>query len=37
MVVSMSEKEFSWLSVLSDAQGGRLRIDKAARVLELKR
>jgi hypothetical protein len=30
MVVSMSEKEFSRLSVLMDAQAGRLRIDDAA-------
>jgi hypothetical protein len=37
MVVSMSEKEFSRLSVLMDAQAGRLRIDDAARLLELKR
>ena len=33
MVVSMSEKEFSRLSVLMDAQAGRLRIDDAAREL----
>ena len=37
MVVSMSDKEFSRLSVLMDAQAGRLRIDDAARLLELKR
>lgn len=37
MVVSMSEKEFSRLSVLMDAQAGRLRIDDAAQLLELKR
>ena len=37
MVVSMSEKEFSRLSVLMDAQAGRLRIDDAARLLKLKR
>jgi hypothetical protein len=36
-VVSMSEKEFSRLSVLMDVQAGRLRIDDAARLLELKR
>ncbi len=30
MVVSMSEKEFSRLGVLMDAQAGRLRIDDAA-------
>jgi hypothetical protein len=33
----MSEKEFSRLSVLMDVQAGRLRIDDAARLLELKR
>ena len=37
MVVSMSEKEFSRLSVLMDTQAGRLRIDDAARLLKLKR
>ena len=37
MVVSMSEKEFSRLSVLMDAQAGRLRIDDAAQLLKLKR
>ena len=37
MVVSMSEKEFSRLGVLMDAQAGRLRIDDATRLLELKR
>ena len=37
MVVSMSEKEFSRLSVLMDARAGRLRIDDAAQLLKLKR
>ena len=37
MVVSMSEKEFSRLSVLMDVQARRLRIDDAAQLLKLKR
>jgi hypothetical protein len=37
MVVSMSEKEFSRLSVLMDVEGGRLRVDDAAQLLRLQR
>ena len=37
MVVSMSEKEFSRLSVLMDVEGGRLRIDDAVQLLGLQR
>jgi hypothetical protein len=37
MVVSMSDKEFSRLSVLMDAQVGRLRIEDAAQLLQLNR
>jgi hypothetical protein len=37
MVVSMSEKEFSRLSVLMDVEAGRLRVDDAAQLLRLQR
>lgn len=37
MVVSMSEREFSRLSVLTDVEAGRLRIDDAAQLLGLRR
>ncbi len=37
MVVSMSEKEFSRLSVLMDVQARRLRVDDAAQLLKLER
>ena len=37
MVVSMSEKEFSRLSVLMDVEAGRLRVDDAAQLLQVQR
>jgi hypothetical protein len=37
MVVSMGEKELSRLTVLMDIEAGRLRIDDAARLLQLQR